>query len=159
MRSLIVLLQLVCVAPASADEMVPVDGPDDLVAVSTAFTYSGRLNLGGVAVNGPAELRFTLHPSLQLLASRWPIASLWAGDDADMKKGQVVAVIRPALNVELRILPPGGHGFVTALAAGATLDAAAEAAVAREPDFDLATHLQGLFALGAVVALMLPDPD
>jgi len=106
-----------------------------------------------------AELRFTLHPSLQLLASRWPIASLWAGDDADMKKGQAVAVIRPALNVDLRILPPGGHGFVTALAAGATLDAAAEAAVAREPDFDLATHLQGLFALGAVVALMLPDPD
>jgi len=25
-----------------------------------------------------ADLRFTLHPSLQLLASRWPVASLWA---------------------------------------------------------------------------------
>jgi hypothetical protein len=68
-------------------------------------------------------------------------------------------VIRPALTVDLRVLPPGGHGFIAALAGGATLDAAAEAAVARQPDFDLATHLQGLFALGAVTALQLPDSD
>ena len=113
-----------------------------------------------------AGLRFTLHPSLQLLASRWPVASLWAvtgGSDparaVDMASGEDVAVIRPALNVELRVLPPGGHRFIAALAGGATLDAAAEAAVAREPDFDLATHLQGLFALGAVTALQLPDSD
>jgi hypothetical protein len=113
-----------------------------------------------------ADLRFTLHPSLQLLASRWPIASLWAvtgGSDpareVDMTAGEAVAVIRPALNVELRILPPGGHGFIAALAGGACLGDAAETALAGQPDFDLATRLQGLFALGAVVALTLPDPD
>jgi hypothetical protein len=111
-------------------------------------------------------LRFALHPSLQLLASRWPIASLWAvtgGSDpareVDMTRGEAVVVVRPALTVDLRVLPPGGHGFIAALAGGATLDAAAEAAAARETDFDLAAHLQGLFALGAVAALMLPDPD
>jgi hypothetical protein len=113
-----------------------------------------------------AGLRFTLHPSLQLLASRWPIASLWAvtgGSDpaheVDMAAGEAVAVIRPVLTVELRILPPGGYGFIAALAAGATLGVAAEQALLQQPDFDLATHLQGLFALGAVTALTLPDSD
>ena len=43
-----------------------------------------------------AGLRFALHPSLQLLASRWPVAAIWAGGEADMKTGQEVAVIRPA---------------------------------------------------------------
>jgi hypothetical protein len=109
-------------------------------------------------------LRFTLHPSLHLLFSRWPVASLWAattGADAgvavDMKRGEDVAVLRPMLSVELRVLPPGGRAFIAALAAGDTLAAAAEAAVAAAPNSDLAHHLQGLFALGAVTALDLPD--
>jgi len=113
-----------------------------------------------------ADLRFTLHPSLQLLASRWPVASLWAvtgGSDpareVDMTAGEDVAVIRPALTVDLLVLPPGGHGFIAALAGGATLGGAADTALAQYPDFDLATHLQGLFALGAVTALQLPNSD
>jgi hypothetical protein len=98
------------------------------------------------------------------LFSRWPVASLWAattGADAgvavDMKRGEDVAVLRPMLSVELRVLPPGGRAFIAALAAGDTLAAAAEAAVAAAPNSDLAHHLQGLFALGAVTALDLPD--
>lgn len=111
-------------------------------------------------------LRFTLHFSLQLLASRWPIASLWAvtgGSDptraVDITAGEAVAVIRPALSVELRVLPPGGHGFIAALLDGASLGEAADRALAQHPDFDLATHLQGLFALGAVIALQTPEPE
>lgn len=61
MRSLLVLLLLVCVAPAGADEMTPIDGPEDQVVVSTAFSYAGRLSLNGAAVNGTADLRFTLY--------------------------------------------------------------------------------------------------
>lgn len=115
--------------------------------------------LAAVPPQDLAGLRFALHPSLQLLASRWPVASIWADEAADMAVGQQVAVIRPTLSVELRVLPPGGHAFLAALAAGATLGEAAETALASHPDFDLSAHLQGLFALGAVTALLLPTPE
>ncbi|MGF1594127.1 MAG: putative DNA-binding domain-containing protein [Kiloniellaceae bacterium] len=112
------------------------------------------------------ELRFALHPSLRLLTSRYPVAALWAaaggGDSArevDMTKGEEVAVVRPALAVELRVLPPGGYGFIAALAGGAALGEAAEAALAGDPGFDLAVHLQGLFALGGVAGLRLPETN
>ncbi|MGF1629056.1 MAG: putative DNA-binding domain-containing protein [Kiloniellaceae bacterium] len=110
------------------------------------------------------DLRFVIHPSLHLLNSRWPVASLWAvtsGADpsraVDMKTGEAVAVLRPMLSVEVRVLPEGGHAFVSALAAGSSLGAAAELALTVEAGFDLGQHLQGLFALGVVVAKLLPD--
>ncbi|MGD1877841.1 MAG: DUF2063 domain-containing protein [Kiloniellaceae bacterium] len=108
-------------------------------------------------------LRFTLHPSLQLLRSRYPAASLWAVTsgggpdvDVDMTRAEDVAVLRPMLSVEVRVLPPAGYGFLAALAAGESLGAAAEAALAECADFDLASHLQGLFQLGAVAAIRFP---
>ncbi len=111
-------------------------------------------------------LRFTLHPSLRLLRSRWPAASLWAvtsGADperaVDMKTGEAAAVLRPMLSVEVRVLPPGGYAFLAALAVGACLGEAAERALAAHADFDLAGHLQGLFALGAVTAIHVPETD
>jgi hypothetical protein len=111
-------------------------------------------------------LRFALHPSLQLLRSRFPVASLWAatsGTDAvaavDMTRGEEIAVLRPMLSIEVRVLPPGGHAFIAALAAGMDLEAAAEAVLAAAPGSNLAAHLQGLFALGAVSALVLPTPQ
>ncbi|WP_340115917.1 DNA-binding domain-containing protein [Pelagibius sp. 7325] len=110
------------------------------------------------------ELRFALHPSLHLLNSRWPAASLWAvtsGADpsraVDMKAGEAVAVLRPMLSVEVRVLLPDGYAFLFALAAGNSLSVAAERALTIDDQFDLARHLQGLFALGAVAAIHLPD--
>lgn len=122
--------------------------------------------LGAIPPELLSALRFRLHPSLHLLRSRWPVASLWAvtsgGDPAravDMKQGEAIAVVRPMLSVEVRVLPAGGHDFLAALAAGSCLGAAAEQALAAHADFDLAPHLQGLFALGAVAAIRLPDTD
>jgi hypothetical protein len=110
------------------------------------------------------ELRFALHPSLQLLHSRFPVASLWAATSGavaavDMTRGEEIAVLRPMLSIEVRVLPPGGHAFIAALAAGMDLEAAAAAVLAAAPGSDLAAHLQGLFALGAVSALVLPTPQ
>lgn len=105
-------------------------------------------------------LRFTLHPSLRLVSSRWPVAALWAAAaEVDMSRGEDVAVLRPDLAVEVRVLPPGGHAFIAALTGGATLGEAAEAALAAAPDSDIAGHLHSLFALGAVTALHIPDPQ
>jgi len=109
---------------------------------------------------GLEGLRFTLHPSLQLLRSRFPVVSLWAvtsGADptagVDMTRGEAAAVLRPAAAVDVRLLPPGGYDFMQQLAAGHGLAQAAGAASESCSDFDLATHLQGLFELGAVVGL------
>ncbi|MEZ5935452.1 MAG: DNA-binding domain-containing protein [Alphaproteobacteria bacterium] len=105
-------------------------------------------------------LRFALHPSLDLITSRWPIVSLWAAsagqgssDDVDMKRAERALVIRPSLAVETRALSPGAFAFLAGLRGDMTLQQAAIEASEAEETFDLAEHLQGLFAVGAVSAI------
>jgi hypothetical protein len=106
------------------------------------------------------KVTFDLHPSLQLITSSWPVFSLWAAstdqaeaDDVDMDRAEQVLVIRPALDVDTRLLPAGGLPFMSALRGGATLEQAVIAAAETVSDFDLAGHLQGLFEVGAVTAI------
>ena len=94
-----------------------------------------------------AGVRLTLHPSVSLLQSRFPIVSVWhanqeAGDVALLQSRPEAALIaRPMLEVEVWKLPPGGFAFLTALSRGATMAEAAEAAMDAAPDFDLAVNL------------------
>lgn len=111
-------------------------------------------------------LRFSLHPSLVLVRSRWPVVSLWAASSGadpeaavDMKSAQAAAVIRPELTVDVRLLPTGGHGFLELLMADATLAEAAAQGAEGDPAFNLAERLQGLFQIGAVTALRRPASD
>ncbi len=106
------------------------------------------------------ELRLSLHPSLRLIASRWPVISLWAAstgqaaaEDVDMKRQERALVIRPDLSVETRVLSEGAFAFVSALAGGGTLHQAAAEGAGAEGGFDLSDHLQGVFAVGAVAAV------
>ena len=106
------------------------------------------------------ELKLTLHPSLDLITSRWPVFSLWAAstgfgksEDVDMKRSENALIIRPELQVETRRLPETGAAFIATLGDGATLEYAATCAAAVDADFDLVEHLQGLFAVGAVSAI------
>lgn len=112
----------------------------------------------------PGRLRFTLHPSLTLIASRWPIVSLWAAstgqgssDDVDMKTGERALIIRPALTVETHKLPLDTFAFMSALAENASLEQAAAQAIETVDAFDLASHLQGAFAIGAISAITDPS--
>lgn len=130
---------------------------------------AAALGVGSLAEIPEAALaatRFTLHPSLRLLRSRFPVASLWAvssgadpAAEVDMARGEAVAVLRPALTVETRVLPAGGYTFMSSLAGGRCLGEAAEAAATAVDGFDLACHLQGLFQLGAVIALRPADTN
>jgi hypothetical protein len=120
--------------------------------------------LAAVPEDSLPGLRFALHPALQMLRSRFPVASLWAATGGgtpaaavDMMRGEEVAVLRPRLSVEVHVLPRGAYAFIATLVAGAALGEAAEAALREAPDSDLAGHLRGLFTLGAVVALHPPD--
>lgn len=105
-------------------------------------------------------LYMALHPSLALISSRWPIVSLWAAstglagnEEVDLKRSERAMVIRPALVVETRHLPVGSFAFMLALRDGETLQQATLAANDADADFDLAEHLKGLFAVGAVSAI------
>lgn len=123
--------------------------------------------LGAVAPERLADTRLVLHPSARLLRSRWPVYALWAAsrdagdpDAVDLAEAQAVLVHRPALEVETRHLAPGSAAFLAALAAGRPLGAAAEAAAAADPGFDLATdvaaELTGVFASGAIAGISPP---
>lgn len=102
---------------------------------------------------------FVLHPSLNLVRSAYPVITIWElsmrdGEDEPGRLpagGEDALVLRPALQVTVRRLPPGGAAFVEALMAGAKLPAAAAIAEEAEPSFDLATNLAGLMRSGAFV--------
>src|SRR5439155_18577581 len=73
-------------------------------------------------------LRVVLHPSVSLVASRFPIATIWeanrSGSEApfiSQWNAEAVLVARPFLRVEMRRLPPGGHALLAALSAGAPI--------------------------------------
>src|SRR5690606_35252727 len=100
-----------------------------------------------LAAIDPAQLgalRVMLHPSLQVLRSRYPVVTIWAMNSGEMPLGPVdetqaedALILRPAYEVGVRRLPQGGAAFLLALSEGATLSAAAEAALAEAAEFNL----------------------
>jgi hypothetical protein len=94
-------------------------------------------------------VRLSLHPAAQVVASPWPIVSIWQANthDAEVRgiesDGEIALVARPALDVRVERLPPGGHSFFDAVRRGRPLGEAAA-------DVDLASTLAILFAAGAI---------
>jgi len=89
--------------------------------------------------------RLALHPSVTLLASPWPVDTLWRahqpdGDGVvDLEAGAVhLQIWRLRDEVVLRALPPAGFAFRRGVARDGALPAAAAAAVDAEPGLDLA---------------------
>lgn len=104
-------------------------------------------------------LRLTLHPSLQVLRSPYPVVTIWAMNAGEIELGPVdpdaaedALILRPTLGVTVRSLPPGGAAFLLALADGATLAEAAANAASDDARFDLTANLAGLVGSGAVSA-------
>lgn len=103
----------------------------------------------------------TLHPSLSVVRSAYPMVTIWelAGREGESEPARLPAdredalVVRPKLDVEVRRLPEGGADFVLALQRGANLQNAAGAATAAAPGFDLKTNLAGLMSSGAIVGI------
>lgn len=107
------------------------------------------------------EIRLMLHPSVRLVRSRFPALTIWRMNAAGGVPGPVdleaggedVLIIRPDAEIEVRAIPPGSLSFIHALAAGRSVLAACEAALAAEPRFNLAANLVDLVGVGAVVGL------
>jgi hypothetical protein len=143
------------------DQAYIADVADLEVARGKAYHSADAASLPSQAFAAvPAErlagLRLSLHPSVSLLQSQFPIVSLWhanqqVGDVALPQWHPEAALIaRPMLEVEVWNLPPGGFTFLTALASGATVAEAAEAAASAAPDFDLAANFSVLIQANIV---------
>lgn len=120
--------------------------------------------LAGLAPEAVAALRFTPHPAAAIVASRHPIARLWAmnaGDpesapmELDGWEGEAALIVRPEFEVEVHRLDPAAAGFAAAILTGLPL---AEAASAHAADFDFAATLGLLIGAGAFADAFIPDP-
>jgi len=110
-----------------------------------------------------ARSGFALHPSFQLVESRFPIDEIWranareefADNPIDLNSGPVaLAVWRDPDDVAWRRLAAGEAAFVGALTRGLALGTAAEAAAAAESRFGLETALARLIATGSIIGLL-----
>ncbi len=102
--------------------------------------------------------RVVLHPSVGLVASRFPVLTIWQANQTDGEDANTVTrwgaesvlVARPGADVEMRRLAPGALALLAALSADATIGGAFEAALAASPGFDPAVHLLALIERGIV---------
>lgn len=105
-----------------------------------------------------AGTRIALHPAARLVSSPYPVATIRAMSigDADPApvadwRGEDVLVTRPRLDVRLRLLPPGGFAFASALGVGKGLGEAVVAGIAAHEAFDPGAMLVELIAAGALM--------
>jgi hypothetical protein len=94
-------------------------------------------------------LRLTLHPSLCLLRSRFPIVTIWENnqienDDRIIERwvGETALIARPFLKVEIRRLSPGGHVFLQSLLEGHTVASAVRVASETTAEFEAIPNLR-----------------
>jgi hypothetical protein len=124
----------------------------------------GREAFAGLAPEHLDRLRLVIHPSTSLVASRFPIVTIWEAnqgddDDAIIRQwgAECALVARPYLDVDMWRLPPGGHAFLAALSNGGTMAAAAEAGATQSADFDIAANLTLLIEANIVVGFLGTD--
>jgi hypothetical protein len=116
------------------------------------------------AIDHAEDAVLTLHPSLGVVRSIYPIVSIFelntqAGDvpPARLEGGEDAIVARPRLEVELRRLPEGGASFLLALKEEKSIGEAAAITIEQASGFDLQVNLAGLIAGGAIIGVR-PQP-
>lgn len=105
----------------------------------------------------------TLHPSTYVIASKYPIVSIWrrhmSDDDStplELSHGEDALILRPALEICVSTLAAGGAAFVEALKNGNSFGEAMNAAACVSTDFKLAACLSELLVADAFVAIHIP---
>ena len=108
------------------------------------------------------RLRMTLHPSVTLLRSRFPIVSAWEaamrGDDGSEVawRPEAALIARPFNEVCVWALPAGAYDFLTAIRDGRSIGEAVGHASTQEPDFDLAATFSVMVS-AAIVTELKPE--
>jgi Putative DNA-binding domain len=122
----------------------------------------GVEKLGQFAAEDLARLVFALQPSLALVASPFPVFSVWTSNQrenappVDQSLGpENILILGRSESVEMRRVAPGTFSYLCALAGGAPLGEAVSAGGLDEAG--LLTALQFSFTEGLVCGLSLPD--
>ncbi|MHA1517400.1 MAG: DNA-binding domain-containing protein, partial [Alphaproteobacteria bacterium] len=131
------------------------------VAYHAADAEALSLEALQTALGGVDQATLTLHPSLSIVRSAYPLVTIWqlalreGGDQLTRlpAEGEDTLVVRLKLAVEVRRLPEGGADFVLALQRGANLHDAAVAAMSAAPGIDLEANLAGLMESGVIVGI------
>lgn len=112
--------------------------------------------LAGIPTERLPEVVLVAHPATRIVRSAFPAVTIFAANRSDTPVGKIVAtepedalITRPGLEVMVRQLPPGGAAFLARLMSGEQLGAAAAAAFAEAPAFDLAANIRGMVGAGA----------
>ncbi|MBL8521464.1 MAG: DUF2063 domain-containing protein, partial [Betaproteobacteria bacterium] len=117
--------------------------------------------LAAVPAADQAGLRFVLHPAVTLLSSPYPLAAIWRVNQPDFAGDQRIdwdtggdrlCVRRDGHAVTFDVLAEPALRFLSALSCEAPFEAAADAALAVDADFDL----QG-FLLASVQSRVIAD--
>lgn len=121
--------------------------------------------LAAVPTQAFGELRFVLHPSAQIVKSRYPIFRIWQvnqpgykGDErVDLAEGGDRLLVRRAVDgVTIERLAVGEHAFLVALARHARLEDAEKRATGADASFDLGAMLKLHVTAQAIVAFRAP---
>lgn len=116
--------------------------------------------LAAIPAEDVGQAQFVAHPASWIFHSIWPAATIVErnreeGDcsDIDLSVGEDILITRPELDVQTRILPKGGFGFLSLLMVGNTLEEAAAAAVKHDDNFDLSMQLSGMLECGVFMTV------
>lgn len=134
-------------------------------ALVKAYHAADKLSLDGraflsIETEISPFLHFALHPSVQVIPSRFPAFTIWRANSTEKEVkeislnsgGEDTLVLRPAMQVEVRLLRPGSAPFLIALHKGKSLQDATLEATDERPDFDLDVALPALIDAGTIVA-------
>jgi hypothetical protein len=101
------------------------------------------------------------HPATRVIRSRFSAVTIFTASRSDAPASRVEVVepedallTRPALEVEVRRLPPGAAIFLSRLMTGESIGAAASAAFSESPSFDLAANIRGLLEASAFTTVL-----
>lgn len=135
----------------------------EVLVAADAPPFDGRALSDADEASYPG-LRFPLVPACRLVASPWPVLTIWQANrqpvspppDIDLDAGPDRLLLRrEGLEVLVHRLDPPEWTLLAGLAAGAALGGAAEAA-AGMPDFDLTRALTRFMRLGVLASPTLP---
>lgn len=118
--------------------------------------------LHAVSESALPAMRFWPHPSLRLLTSPHPIATIWSLNQPqhatvpaiDLTRPEAARVLCAGRHVRVDALAPAGFAFLDALARGLPLAAAAAVV---DPSFDLGAALLDALRDGALIGIIRSD--
>jgi hypothetical protein len=119
--------------------------------------------LAAIAPEDLPGLQLALHPSTMLLASRFPVVSMWEATRFENDnlpgawKSECALIARPHLQVEVRPLSASIHAFMTGLAEDCTLGEAIAKAAASHGDFDLGEAFNALIEADVLIGVEISE--